>query len=333
MSCCVPMELDNIEAYEYTFPGLEKVDPLPEVVLKAPAEVKVTDGKIVVPAKADQLVNDVVAALLDENISQENLALIKTFSEISPGIPNNEIFETVTDNWIQGILDGTITPSANMISLANEFKSNPEFIKYLSQLELPTIDGIIPGGRLFFPLDVNNQFVDNEVLRSLESIGPCKKTAEKIYLENTNQLKTQADVQLAKSKVFYDAARKDATDIYNKRLVDKDKIIKDNVDVLNKFMRDFNRAVDLILYPPSVKRGLKIYIIAFVAELRRQIVSWGVAFTEAAKAARDKRTELATKEQAVADAQIKENLKVEVAKQTKAFEQAALSCHNQGAGG
>lgn len=326
---CGPVELDNIEAFEYTFPGLEEVEPLPEVVLTVPAEVKVTVGNITVPEEADELVTTVT----DGEIPEENLAVIETFSEISPEVSSQEIIESVTEEWIQGVLDGTIIPSDNLTKIADEFKSDPELVKFFSRLELPKVDGVTPGGRLVFPTDTEGQVVLDEVLRSFALIGPCKETAEKIYLENVGILEADANSQLAKSKAFYDNLRTGFVALYNQSLAQKDQIISTNVNELKVFLIDFNESVDALDYSDEVKRGLKIYVISFAIELSDQVEQWENAFILTAETARDKRVDAANKDQATADATIRASLKAALAEQTSSFQEAVDSCHNQGAGG
>ena len=333
LTACVPSELDNIESFVYSFPGLEDIDPLPELTLTKPIEVKETSGEINITKESDELVSDVIAAITEKNLTEENLLLIETFAEVAPQISSKEIIDAVTDEWITGILNGTIIPSDNLKKIAAEFKKNPLFQAYFAQLILPTVDGLASGGRLLFPINPGIKFFDNPVLRSLAITGPCKDTLDKIYQENVEKLENQADAQLAQSKTFYDDLRNQALAIYNKKLTDKEKIIGDNVAELNAFLIDFNQAVDKLSYPEEVKRGLKIYILSFAIELRAQIVKWGIAYTISAQVARDKRVDLANKEQISVNAGIEVNLKLAIDELTKSYNTEVENCHNQGAGG
>lgn len=330
---CVPSELDNIESFEYTFPGLEEIDPLPELVLTAPAEVIQTNGEIIITKEADELVKDVIAAVIDENITAENLIVIDAFSKLTPEISSDLIIETVTDAWISGILNGTVLPSANLKKIADEFKKNPALTKYFSQLVLPAVDGLFIGGRLYLPLDPEGKFTDNEILRALVLIGPCKETAEKVYLGNVKILEDQSEAQLVAIDIFYDNLKKQALDQYTQKFATKNQIVDSNVAILNKFLLDFNQSVDKLDYPEEVKRGLKIYIAAFAIDLRETIVKWGIAYQEASEIARDKRLGLINSEQGLDQASAKANLKSAIDDLKKAFEEAINTCHNQGAGG
>lgn len=177
---CVPSELDNIESFEYTFPGLEEVEPLPEVTLTTPPEVVQTTGKIVIPPAAEALTKDIK--------SEENLKVIETFTNVAPEVSSQEIITAVTDEWISGVLSGVITPTENQLKISNEFKENPELSKYLTQLELPTVNGVAPGGRLLLEMKPEIKLFGNELLINLTLVGPCKDAAEKIYLENVKTL-------------------------------------------------------------------------------------------------------------------------------------------------
>jgi hypothetical protein len=331
---CVPAELDNIEAFVYTFPGLEEVEPLPAPVLTAPTITVVeTDGDIDIPVEADQLVKDVIAAVVDENITQENLVLIESFSQVAPEITSEEIIETVTGNWITGILDGTIVASPEINEIADSFKDDPVFTSYLTQLDLPTVDGVIPGARIFFSGTPERKFFDNELLRILDPLPACQTEAKALYDKNIGLYNTQEGVQLAAAKVFYDNLRTIASNEYTSRIAEKKAIIDPTKNEIRKYITDFNTSVDGLDYPEEVIRGLKIYIIAFVIELNNQISNWEDTFDDSAEVSRDKKLAAITVNDNASVALIKSNFKVARDEQTAAYNEAADTCHNQGAGG
>lgn len=322
---CVPSELDNIESFEYTFPGLEEVEPLPEVTLTTPPEVVQTTGKIVIPPAAEALTKDIK--------SEENLKVIETFTNVAPEVSSQEIITAVTDEWISGVLSGVITPTENQLKISNEFKENPELSKYLTQLELPTVNGVAPGGRLLLEMKPEIKLFGNELLINLTLVGPCKDAAEKIYLENVKTLEDASVAQLAQSQAFYNNLRSLAEASYIKWLADGDQIISENLTSLSSFLGDLNSVINQSDASEDVKRGLKSYILAFAIQYAIQLSEWEIVYTQAGELAKNTNLESILIEQTSVDDDINANLADAIKKQTASYNAALNNCHNQGAGG
>ena len=328
---CVPAELDNIQAFKYTFPDLEIVDSLPEVAFTEPVAVVETDGDIIITTDADLLVQDVVAAVIDKNITQENLDVIQAFSETAANVSDEEIIDGITEAWILGILDGSIQPSAAFVQIEAEFEAIPEFAKYFAQLELPTIDGFRPGGRLIFD---KGEKLKNEFNSRIESlVTPCKEAAEEIYLINIKKLEDESVVQIQSIRDYYQVFISQYEQDYAARVIFGTGLIAENTAELLDFVIFFNKSIDELDYPNSVKRGLKSYVIAFVLRYRAQQVQWEESFAIAAKFARDKRIATAIELNDEAILNVNSNLKAAILTQTTKYNTATNNCHNQGSGG
>jgi hypothetical protein len=330
---CVPQELDNIQAFRYKFPELEEVNPLPIVELTLPPEVEVFLGAILIGIPAEELVRDVVAAVIDENISDINLAVIDDFSKISPEISTDDLKEKVNEEWIVGVLSGTIQPASDFILIAQIFKSDPDMAKYLAQIEFPQIDGFIVNGRIIFPDLIPKTIPIPESLRISTLVTPCKEAAEKLYLQNIDELEQQAVQQNAQALQFYDLLRSQAISKYNQRILDAEKIMADDLKRFYEFVVFFNAAVDALVYPDEVKRGLKIYIIAYVIQLRNQIIAYDNSYDLAIILERNRKLELIRFEQSDVEFSIRDNLTNAMEEQKMTYNTAVNNCHNQGAGG
>jgi len=331
LSGCLPSELDNIKAFEYSFPELEVVEPLPVVVLIEPVEVVETDGKIIITQDSDELVQDVVAAVIDDNITQENLDVIQAFSELAPNVTDNTIIDGVKEAWILGFLNGSIIVSPEFLQIESEFEASEEFLKYFSQLEFPTVDGFVPGGRLIFGSP--NKINTNPNFRIESLATPCKEAAEAIYLKNTGILEDQSNLQIEEIEDYYQIFIDKYEQNYLERLISGGEVIANNTTQLLEFMLFYNKPIDALEYPDSVKRGLKIYVIAFVINVKKLIADWQTSYELAAKFARDKKIDSANllKEQAIL--KVETNLKTAILDQTLKYNAVTNNCHNQGAGG
>jgi hypothetical protein len=328
---CVPAELDNIQAFKYTFPDLEIVDSLPEVVLTEPVAVVETDGDIIITTDAELLVEDVVAAVIDKNITQENLDLIQAFSEIAPNILDSVIINGATEAWIRGTLDGSIQPSADFLRIQADFKANPEFVKYLAQLEFPTVDGFRPGSRLML---YKQEKIKNGFNSRIESlVVPCKEAAEEIYLRNIKKLEDESVVQIQGIRDYYQVFISQYNQEYEARIILGAKLIADNTSNLLRFAVSLNKAIDELDYPRSVKRGLKSYIIAFVLGSKDQLIQFEESFAIAAEFARNRRITASNILRDGAILTAKTNLNSAIQTQTTNYNTATNNCHNQGAGG
>jgi hypothetical protein len=332
---CVPVELDNIEAFRYTFPELETVKPLPQLTPANPVPVPFVAGEIVVTKDADELVVDVIEAVLDDNITQENLDVIEVFSTVTPEVETDNLIETVTNTWIQGVLSGAIQPSVDLVKVADQFKKDPFMLSYLPQLQFPKVNGVTVGGRLL-PLEESFEEeigIDSPELRLSTLVTPCKAAADELYAKNVAELEGQAASQRTQIRNFYDPLRAAATAAYATRLVERAGVIAANTQRLSEFIFVFNTAVDNLDYPLDVIRGLKIYVVAFVIDLRAQIVIWSNAFELAAQVERDLKLAAINKLQEDEEKKIAANLKAALDEQRSVYNNAVNNCHNQGAGG
>jgi hypothetical protein len=328
---CVPAELDNIQAFEYTFPDLEIVDPLPEVVFTEPVAVVETDGDIIITTDADLLVQDVVAAVIDKNITQANLDVIEAFSKIAPNISDSVIIDGATEAWILGILDGSIQPSAAFLQIESEFKVIAELAKYFSQSAFPTVDGFRPGARL---MPDKGEKLKNEFNSRLVSlVTPCKEAAEEIYLLNIKKLEDESAVQIQSIRDYYQVFISQYEQDYAARIIFGAGLIADNNTEVLRFVIFFNKSIDQLDYPNSVKRGLKSYVIAFVLRYRTQVKQWEESFAIAAEFARDKKIAASTGLNDELILRVEANLKTAILTQTTKYNTATNNCHNQGAGG
>ncbi len=341
LAYCVPIELDNIEAFEYTFPGLEAPEPLPDVVLVTPDKAVVTTGEIKVPQKAEELVTNVVEAIVADNISEENLTLIDSISELAPEVTTEYLIAEVDDAWIEGVLNGTIAPSPEFLQISNEFEDNEEFSALLSQFELPKIDGIVPGGRLQPYSPKSREIVINPVdvkgnLRIAALVGPCKEAADELYTANVDKLNNEANQQETKVKADYNIIRNQVNADNGALLISGAEAIAGSVVDLSIFGIQLNDAIDKLdplVYDDNVRRGLKIYVAAFVLQGKSQINDWLVVFNLAATESLAKNLDAVRIAEDTILGIVKSNLKLALDDQKTKYIAAVDDCHNQGAGG
>jgi hypothetical protein len=332
---CVPAELDNIEAFVYTFPELEEIDPLPELELTPPLEVVVEDGSISLTEKTEELVLDVEEAVVDDDLTDTNLELIEDFSELAQEISDDELIETINEEWLTGIIDGTIEPSPELEALADDFISNEEFFGYLTQLDLPKVDGVVPGGRMSWGSSGPNELLLNPryVERVLSLVTPCKLAAEALFLENVKKLEDQASAQKAEAKNYYDNLKNTRTSFWDQRTTNSLIAIRNTLNLIRSRLISFNRSVDLLRRPSWVKRGLKAYMAAWAIYMTRQynqyLITAPIAYANA------KATEIARIDQAYQDKiiEIESNLAIGINAVTEVYNTAVNNCHDQGSGG
>lgn len=333
LGSCVAAELDSIQAFRYTFPELENVVPLPEVIPIPPAAVTTSIGQISITKESEELVVNVVEAVIQDNLTEDNITIIERFAEIAPEVPTEVLISVVTESWILGVLDGSVTPTTDFKKIADFFKNDAEFVKFLTQLEFPKINGFPIGGRLDYSIsgEIVYSTVEHFEISSLNI--PCKNEAEKFYSKNIDILESQASSQKEEIKVFYDGFRTQVNALYNTRLDVKDRLISENLNDLRNFAVFFNAAVDELDYPEEIIRGLKIYIIAFVLEIRVQVLTYEKAYLLFAEREKEQNLILINLTEAAKNAEINANLKSGKDEQKRLYNNAVNNCHNQGAGG
>lgn len=332
---CVPVELDNIEAFRYTFPELETVKPLPDPVPVKPDPVPYVPGDIIVPKDADELVVDVIEAVIDDNITEENLEVIDVFSTVSPEVKTDKLVETVTSTWIEGVLLGTIQPSPEFINIAEEFAKDPLMRSYLPQLQFPKVNGVSINGRILEEIPtVENQIeFEKTILRLATLVVPCKEAADEQYAKNVAELETQASNNRTLVKNFYDPLRAATLTEYNQRIQEGSSFVNTTRNELIQFFITFNAAVDKLNYPEDVIRGLKVYVISAIWQIIKSNQLWLNSLTIAAQFERDLKIANINKLQEDEEKKIAANLKSALDEQKSIYNKAVDNCHNQGAGG
>lgn len=329
---CLPAELDNIQAFEYSFPELEEVEDLPEVVVVAPVEELPTEGDLVISLKTEELVVDVIDAVIDDNISEENLTTINSFADLAPEISDEYINTEASNEWIEGIFSGDVEPSQEFLQIQDEFDDNEEFLDYLSQFEFPTFDGVIPGGRVIRSKGHSKSFSSSQS-RSNSLVTPCKEKAEELYLNNLLNLEVQYQAQLALIESFYLNFPGDYELNSILRRARFSEVLRSKTDEIKAFAFTFGSAIEALDYPDNIKRGLHIYLVVFVLISKSQLLEWDLTYQLAEDRALEKSLESINNEKETALISAKNNFDIAVNAQEESYNSAVENCHNQGAGG
>ncbi|MDG1277491.1 MAG: hypothetical protein P8O16_09440 [Algoriphagus sp.] len=329
---CLPAELDNIQAFEYSFPELEEVEELPEVVVVTPTEELPTEGDLIVTEKGEKLVVDVVEAVIDDNISEENITIIESFAEVAPEVADDYINTEVTNEWIEGIFNGDVAPSQEFLQIQEEFEDNEEFVAYLAQLEFPTVDGVIPGGRVN-PSKVQYKPISSPQNRLSSLVTPCKEAAEALYLENLQNLEDQYQAQIDLVEAFYLNFPADYELNSILRRASFSEVLRSKTDEIKAFAFTFGSAIEALDYSDNIKRGLRIYLAVFVLSSRSQLLEWDLNYQLAEDKALEKSLESVQNEKQAALITAKNNYDLAVSLQEQIYNGAVDNCHNQGAGG
>ncbi|WP_289029903.1 hypothetical protein [uncultured Algoriphagus sp.] len=338
MVACLPAELDNLQSFEYRFDELEEVDPLPEVEFPEPPEVPQEPGGVEVTESTDQLVRDVVQAVIDEDIDQINLTIIEQFAQVAENeVPTEVLVAEVTNDWIAGIFDGSVTPSPELQFINDEFENIEDFLPYFSQLKFPNVDGIEIRGRLIIdgiPLDPPKINLPSSNLEITSLVTPCKEAAEELYLANIQELTDQAAVQRAEAEAFYaDLITFFETEYVNELNAQGDLLYEQYATDFEEFAIVFNNAIDDLSYPETIIRGLKVYLAAYVIQSYENLNEWFSSYLLSIDVAKEGNIDrLKTELNLVLD-EIDQNLAAGIAEQTTLYNEAVNNCHDQGFGG
>ena len=338
ITACLPAELDNLQSFEYRFDELEVVEPLPEVEFPEPPEVPQEPGGVEITENTDLLVRDVVQAVIDEDIDEINITIIEQFAQVAEDeVPTEVLVAEVTNDWIAGIFDGSITPSPELQLINDEFESIEEFLPYFSQLKFPNVDGIEIRGRLVqdgIPMEIPKISLPQNTAEITSLVTPCKEAAEELYLANIQELTEQAAVQRAEAEVFYaDLIGFFETEYVNDLNAQGDLLYEQYATDFEEFAIVFNNAIDDLNYPETIIRGLKVYLAAYVIQSYDNLNEWFDSYLLSIDVARDGNIDrLETELNLVLD-EIDQNLATGIAEQTALYNEAVNNCHDQGFGG
>lgn len=334
---CLPSELDNLQSFEYRFDELEVVEPLVDIEFSEPPEVPREPGGVEVSGETDLLVRDVVQAVVDEDIDDTNITIIEQFAEVAPEVPTQLLIDEVTNDWIVGVFNGTVTPSEELILLNDEFEKIEEFLPYFSQLRFPNIDGIEFRGRRQ-NLERNFNLLDLVVLNKSQDVmslvTPCKEAAEVLYVANLEELNRQAESQIADARTFYASL----ITFYETEYVDNlnaqgDELYDEYLRDFEEFAIVFNTAIENLNYPEIIVRGLKAYLASYVIQSINDLNEWFSIYLTSIDAAKEGNISRLENELNSVLEVIDRNLNEAIARQTTLFNNAVNNCHDQGFGG
>jgi hypothetical protein len=193
---------DDVAIVPSSFQGLTNIK-LPEAKLLNPAEVKTTDGSIVVSQQA-------VAALAELTSGKISASTLKLGEAISAAIPaavlNAALDELEGDKLYNDTKSGTL--STAQLTLVESLKKLPvEYRNFFSKVTMPTVDGIAVSGQES-TTDVTGGEVSkksapapatpvNNVTSANPAFTACRELAQNLAASLKSDITKERDQQLA----------------------------------------------------------------------------------------------------------------------------------------
>lgn len=335
---CLPTELDNLDSFEYSFGEFEIVPEVPEVELPEVEEVPTESGTVKPSEKAENLVTNVEEAIVNNNLTPENLELIDKFAAAGGGdISDEEIISEVTDEWIEGVFNGDVEPSNDLKNITDEILTNDEFTGLFSEIEFPKVDGVEVRGRMLIDGIIPDVLLPREVQainQTSSLVTPCKEAAESVFNRNVAEINRLTDLQKASVRANYEPEIAFYRGPWLDGVIEQGQITYNEIlSGLLTFAFRLNSSIDRLNYPTPVKRGLKAYLAAFVIQAINELNQWQISYNQAAELASEQNVNRVLNLILTKENELEANRLSLIAAQQALLTSALNNCHDQGAGG
>lgn len=335
---CLSTELDNLNSFEYSFGDFEIVPEVPEVELPDVEEVPTESGTVKASEEAEDLLTDVEDAIVNDNLSPENLVLIEKFASAGgEDVTDEEIISEVTDEWIEGVFNGDVEPSNDLKNVTDEILANDEFAGLFSDVEFPKVDGVEVRGRMLIDGITPDILLPKEVQainQTSSLVTPCKEAAESVFNRNVAEINRQTDLQKAAVRANYEPEIAFYRGPWLDGVIGQGQVIYEEIFIeLLTFAFRVNSSIDRLNYPAPVIRGLKAYLAAFVLRAINDLIQWQISYNQAAELASEQNVNRVLNIILVKENELEANRLSLIAAQQASLTSALNNCHDQGAGG
>ncbi|SDZ40459.1 MULTISPECIES: hypothetical protein [Rhodonellum] len=284
---CAPMDLDNIAPYKYVINDFNDKGDLPEVEKEVPERSIFEPGGITLSAGTMELVEDILTAVLRDNLKVENERVLKNFTDLrNPALMDARLRE-INVRDVDNILDTTIPLEKLFTDLFFHVEENSALAAYLPTYVPPKIDGIIfnfydipprPDARLSLGTsDHLKEFKFNSVYSANPTlVTPCSDAIEVVYQETLNLLVSQSEEQILQSQEFYEGIREDILNIKSERFAYLTDTLQGSVDELRRLGIAVNIASNELLAEGKITEeiyyGVKVFLVAFLVKSRQNLI-------------------------------------------------------------
>ncbi|ERM81345.1 hypothetical protein P872_09500 [Rhodonellum psychrophilum GCM71 = DSM 17998] len=281
------MDLDNIAPYKYVINDFNDKGDLPEVEKEVPERSIFEPGGITLSAGTMELVEDILTAVLRDNLKVENERVLKNFTDLrNPALMDARLRE-INVRDVDNILDTTIPLEKLFTDLFFHVEENSALAAYLPTYVPPKIDGIIfnfydipprPDARLSLGTsDHLKEFKFNSVYSANPTlVTPCSDAIEVVYQETLNLLVSQSEEQILQSQEFYEGIREDILNIKSERFAYLTDTLQGSVDELRRLGIAVNIASNELLAEGKITEeiyyGVKVFLVAFLVKSRQNLI-------------------------------------------------------------
>lgn len=199
---CSPSQLEDLEPYQYYF---DKFDEVPVIVVPSPQEISYpvlgTGGMKSGPVQV-AFMEDISSGASRGEISSANLILLNEFYLTQEG--NSMV--NLTDKELEQLLDPNTQVDPGLIEVLSKVMDNPKLKELLSELIMPTIDGLPfsdPDARKLQSQVTSTQGARVNSTSPETLVTPCKKAAEESYLVRLGLLNKEMEASIDSNQQKY----------------------------------------------------------------------------------------------------------------------------------
>ncbi|MCH7412045.1 hypothetical protein MM213_01005 [Belliella sp. R4-6] len=341
---CAPMDVDNIQPFQYIIKDFDGKITLGIANKKKPALTDFEPGGIELPPATLELVEDILTAILRDNLKDENENILQDFAFLRDPVAMDNRLKDIDVNDIDNILDTTIPLEDIFADIFFLVEDVPGLFRYLPTYIPPKIDGIIFNfydippkvkGRII-PVLLNDYDPSKLVAVNSSLVTPCAVAVDAAYNVALGNLILESERQIAEAGIFYDGIRVEIADIKNDRFDYLSDTLQGSIDELRRLGIAINIASENLLREGKINEeiyyGIKLFMVAFLVKSRQNLIMFNDTVIAAIEKIADEDIERVN--QAYNDfLDDLEDLFGEAMQDLNGIRNSALNnCHNQGGG-
>lgn len=337
---CSSQDLEFIQPYQFVVENIT-VEPLPPVTETEPPVAEPPAPVVREPEVVTVIINDIENAESEDDVEEETVQILTAvvdFVEAQDDEKEEAVAqkaEALDEDVVGDVLREDAELDERILATAVAAAASDEIGNLFPEIELPTLPGDIPGGRLIFEEfdEIEEIEIDLELFRINTLVGPCATTAQNAYDVELNNLNTQRTNNLNTAEQNFNRRVSEADARLNARNLAALNNYRASLLAVQSFINSYLRAAASIQrFSPRLASNLRYYALLYMYYYRF-IIDESYRFNLEANARfRTQEVNNATTLRQQTVNTINTQYNTRLAELNTALRNALDNCHNQGTG-
>lgn len=332
---CSPSQLEELEPYQYYF---DKFDEVPVVTVPDREEITYPilgiGGYNPGPAQFT-FFEDVFSGSTRGEVSEANLVLLNGLYQKHEG----EATVNLSDEELEQLLSQNTTIDPQLLETLSKVMDDPKLNPLLSELTMPTIDGIPfydPDARILKPERSSAKGARQNSTSPETLVTPCKQAAEESYLVRLGLLNEEMEASIISNSAVQEKELQKLDSIHAAKVSEINDSIIQTREHIRLTALQLNQAASLLYEQKIIDEtefiGLKTFITIWIIQARLDLTELEKQQVAALKYTKEVGMERLETAQNLFLYQLDQNYQASLTSLNKIYEEVLENCHNQGGG-